>query len=133
MKMLTIHNLGAPKPDFCWGVEGELAIAMLLPCDRRDCGCDRIMVGLNSHRATTTVMVRDVDLTIPDFVTACVGFLADSGWTKLMGDDLAEEAKWLMASSASVAEQFPAGTVLRPRFDRSADEWVYTEVVGESR
>lgn len=132
MKMLTIHNLGAPEPDFCWGVEGELAITMMAPCDRKGCGCDRAHTGLNSHQGSTTVMVRDVDLNFGDMVKACLGFLTDAGWTKYM-DNPTLAAADIITFSASIAEGFPVGTVLRSQFDHTTEEWVYTEGVGETR
>lgn len=47
MKMLTIHNHQTSEPDFCWGVEGEIAIPTpgSLVCRRLDCGCDRSHCG----------------------------------------------------------------------------------------
>ncbi|MGH3266899.1 MAG: DUF7715 family protein, partial [Trebonia sp.] len=78
--MLTIHNYpAAVVGDFCWGVEGEVAIAVLPMCHKPDCGCDRAHVGLNSRKASTTVMVRELDLTIDDLVSACLGYL-ESTW-----------------------------------------------------
>jgi hypothetical protein len=73
MKALTIHNNHQTDWDFCWGVEGEIAVptpAGFL-CDRLDCGCDRSHGGLNSHKASTTLMVLDLDL--DDIVTTSCG------------------------------------------------------------
>ena len=85
MKVLTIHDTGRGQPDFCWGVEGEIAIPSVI-CDTPGCGCDRSHSGLNSHKASTTVMVREVDLNFDDLVTAAVGFLEAAGWAESADD-----------------------------------------------
>ena len=126
MKMLTIHNHQAGEPDFCWGVEGEIAIPPVV-CDRPDCGCDRSHAGLNSHKASTTLMVRDVDLDFDDLVTACAGYLDAAGWADAIGEEHTVEARArdMIADSAEVAAGHAAGTVQRTVFDRDRRQWRY--------
>ena len=127
MRVLTIHNHnnGAPG-DFCWGIEGEIAVPAPVVCDRRDCGCDRSHGGLNSHRAATTLMVRDLELDFDDLVAACTAFLEDAGWTDASAD-VAALAAGMITAGAEAAAPYPAGTVLRPPFDHDTQEWHYVE------
>lgn len=130
LKVLTAHNTNAPQPDFFWCVEGEVVIPELNSpalCRRPDCGCDRSHFGLNSHRGTTTVMVREVDLHYADVVMACRAFIANAGWEHAT-DDPDDLADCLASQTVECAADFPSGTVLRPRFNRAARTWVY-EVV----
>ena len=126
MKMLTIHNHRAGTPDFCWGIEGEIAIPTPIVCDRTDCGCDRSHGGLNSHRASTTLMVRDVDLDFDDIVTACVGYLEAAGWAQHI-DEVQATASDIVTHGAEIAAEHATGAVLRTVFDRDERVWRYTE------
>ncbi|WP_457008536.1 DUF7715 family protein [Geodermatophilus sp. SYSU D00965] len=45
------------------------------------CGCGRSFSGMNSHRATTTAVVREVDLSYEDLRLAVAGFFIDGGCT----------------------------------------------------
>ncbi|CAN5240084.1 hypothetical protein BH11ACT7_BH11ACT7_04420 [soil metagenome] len=84
MKALTIHHYAAGDPDdFCGGVEGEIAIPPTI-CDRRNCGFDRSHAGLDSQSASSTLIVRDVDLDLEDLVSAAVGF----GYPMAEGDNV---------------------------------------------
>ena len=53
MKILTIHDAHLDNPDFCCGIEGEIAVPPVI-CDSPSCGCDRSHSGPNSHKASTT-------------------------------------------------------------------------------
>jgi hypothetical protein len=75
MKVLTAtrEGQGNQDGDFCHGVEGELVFAdFVCATDRSDpdggcgCGCGRMFSGLNSLLATTTALVRDLELTYDD-------------------------------------------------------------------
>ena len=130
MKALTIHNHPASESDFCWGVEGEIAYPTppAFFCTQPNCGCDRSHSGLNSHQASTTVMVRDVDLDFDDLADACVGSIEAAGWATLFEFDAEALARQLVAAGAEIADQYTPGTILRPVFDHDRDEWRYTEV-----
>ncbi|MEB4208748.1 DUF7715 family protein [Mycobacterium sp. 94-17] len=125
MKTLTIHRPAAPEPaDLCWGVEGEIALPTQ-PCagTNPDCGCDRSLIGLNSHAASTTVRVTESELTFEDLVTAVAGYYENAwGATPHEAADLAAA---VVGEATDVATYHRAGTVLRPWFDDAAQEWRY--------
>lgn len=128
MKLLTIHHPTHPlDTDFCWAIEGELAVAFGMVCDNPDCGCDRALTGLNSAKPSTTVMIRDLDIAHAGAVHAAAGFLVDNGWAyNIDKARLLELAAELMCESAEVAAGYPIGTVLRAVYDRTDDCWDFT-------
>ncbi|BBZ38572.1 hypothetical protein MCNS_16350 [Mycobacterium conspicuum] len=118
--MLTIHHYpGADADDFAWGVEGELAVPATL--------CTRSHTGLNSHRGSTTLMVRDLDLSFDDLVSAYAGYL-EQAWAAS-----ARRAKRLarnvISNLLAVAANYQPGTVLRPTHDDNTGFWRYRPVV----
>jgi hypothetical protein len=142
MRMLTIHNHpAATADDFCWGIEGEVALpGTALPgtvCStpNPECGCDRSHGGINSHKASTTVMVRDLDLSMDDLVIACVGYIEAIGYAPLAGDaaDVEDWAVSLVLEAAGVAARHPVGTVLRMAFDRDREQWHYRRAKAAQR
>ncbi len=123
MKALTMHRPATPAADdFCFGVEGEIAVPMS-PCARADCGCDRAHIGLNSRAGSTTVMVRDVPLTLQEMVTACAGYF-ETAWG-VTPHVAADRAAATIGEAIDAASYHRVGTVLRPWYDQSADEWRY--------
>lgn len=124
MKLLTATTAGqGGRPsDFTWCTEGELVTPVAAICDRDmtegpdgGCGCGRSWAGLNSHRATTTAMVRDLEgFTLEDVTVAVRAYREQSGWLAHTEDpdrDVAEEA----AEIAETAAAYAAGTVLEIR------------------
>lgn len=132
MKILTIHQ---PNPsgeeDFFGAVEGEIAVSGIVCDNCSNCGCDRSHGGLNSHGASTQLMVREVDLTLEDVSTACVAFLEDAGWASLLNEpgELEEFARGMADEVTEAAAPFAVGTVLRPLYDREREEWRYSAAV----
>jgi hypothetical protein len=134
MKILTATAQGADRDDdFCYAIEGEIVMASVV-CDSPNCGCDRALGGLNSHRATTTVMVRDLDLTMGDLETATVGYLESAGWATMIAEHSGPEdgpdpvravAHELMQDTLEVAAEFGEGVILRMAYDRQDDSWVF--------
>jgi hypothetical protein len=70
MKILTAIRAtqGQRASDFNCCIEGEVVtfVGVLCDTDRREdpdggCGCGRAFAGLNSHKGTTTAVVRDID------------------------------------------------------------------------
>jgi hypothetical protein len=121
VKLLTATNLsqGYRDNDFDFCVEGEL-VHIDPPCakDRRDpdgpCGCGRSFGGLNSHYATTTAMIRDLDgFTEADYVEALRSSLDQQGWDS-------SQAVHEAAALYCLAQHWPAGTVLERRLDQIA-------------
>lgn len=86
MRLLTATRQGqGERPnDYCFVIEGELVLAQE-PCatDRQNpdggCGCGRAFVGLSSHRATTTTLVRELDFTPGDVSLAVSSYFAAGG------------------------------------------------------
>jgi hypothetical protein len=117
MKILvaTGRTQGWRRNDYHYCVEGEL-VWVQEPCarDRNDsdgpCGCGRGFAGAASHRATTTAMVLETDLTREDMVLAFKTSLGDGGWPVEWAGDVAEE-------NFAIAACWPAGTVVERRLD----------------
>ncbi|WP_222266653.1 DUF7715 family protein [Modestobacter marinus] len=86
MKLLTAtrETQGTWPGDFCHAIEGELVVlGWSCGCDDGeadgDCGCGRAFTGTNSLRATTSAMVRDLELTVPDVQLAVEAHLLAAG------------------------------------------------------
>jgi len=134
MKVLTATSSGATRADaFCHAVEGETVLPSSVS-DSRTCGCDRAFGGLNSHQATTTIMVRDLDLTVEDLVAAAFGYLESAGWADLLRSDVVPEepadpvaayALELLVPTLVLAAQLDPGVIIRVAYNRRADAWEY--------
>ncbi len=126
MKLLTATNAGQGlrANDFDWCVEGELVhIGMVCARDRDDpdggCGCGRSFAGLNSHRATTTAMVRDVPgFTEDDYVMAIRSSLEQQGCDPSFAEHEAALLRCLVGD-------WPVGVIV----ERRLDEIVVRQVV----
>lgn len=122
MKILTAtgRTQGQRASDYDWCIEGELVTCATVICDRDraegpdgGCGCGRAFSGLNSHKATTTAMVRDLDgYTFEDLLEAVRSCREQSGW-----NDGGELAKAEAVALAELAAEHPAGTILERRLD----------------
>ena len=122
MKLLTATALtqGQRENDYHWCVEGEL-VRFDVTCarDRYDpdggCGCGRGFAGMNSQRATTTALVRDLPLTERDVRLALAASLHAAGYHDDPDAiaDLAAEARELIF----LASSFEVGDVLERRLD----------------
>ena len=120
MKVLTatVTTQGYRGNDFDYCVEGELVhVGMVCAKDRSDpdggCGCGRAFAGLNSHRATTTAMIREVDFTRGDYVEALRSSLAQQGWDAAAAQDEAD-------SLLLLADALPVGVVIERRLSKIA-------------
>ncbi len=120
MKVLTatVTTQGYRGNDFDYCVEGELVhIGMVCAKDRSDpdggCGCGRAFAGLNSHRATTTAMIREIDFTRSDYLEALRSSLAQQGWDAATAQDEAD-------SLLLLADALPVGVVVERRLSRIA-------------
>src|SRR6185503_10034416 len=117
MKILVATNetQGQRSNDFCFCIEGELVtVGLVCAADEQDpdggCGCGRAFAGLNSHKATTTAMVKEIDLSEDDYVEALRSSLEQQGWPT---EDVAELAAWL----AQLVGGWPVGAVIERRGD----------------
>lgn len=118
LKLLTATNSsqGLRDNDFDWCVEGELVrIGMVCARDQDDpdggCGCGRSFAGLNSHRATTTAMVRDVPgFTGDDYVLAIRSSLEQQGCDPSFAEHEAALLRCLV-------RDWPVGVIVERRLD----------------
>jgi hypothetical protein len=124
MKVLvaTYETQGQRDNDFCYCVEGELVtVGLVCAADESNpdggCGCGRAFAGLNSHKATTTAKVKEVELTEEDYVEALHSSLEQQGWPT---EDVEELAKWL----AELVDTWPTGAIVERRLD---DVYIRTE------
>jgi hypothetical protein len=126
MKLLTAtrEGQGERAGDFCFAVEGELVLVGFVCATDRDnpeggCGCGRAFSGMSSLRATTTALVRDLDLSTDDLQFAVEAHHAAAGrGPEVLGED---ELRALVIDSVEDAVQFarwwPEGTVLGRSLD----------------
>lgn len=104
MKILVATGLtqGTHPSDYHYCIEGEL-VWIQEPCDRdlRDpdggCGCGRGFAGAASHRATTTAMVVESELTREELVLAYRTSLEDGGWPVAWAEDVTEDILQIVA------------------------------------
>lgn len=134
MKILTAtaSTQGQRGNDFHWCIEGELVhFGTVCAADRDDpdggCGCGRAFAGLNSHRATTTAMVRDLaGFTSGDYIEAIRSSLAQQGWDPGTAEEEAGELTELVSG-------WPAGAVAERRLYTVAVRTVLAPPGGERR
>ena len=126
MKLLTAtrERQGERDGDFCFAVEGELVVlGFVCDDDERNpdggCGCGRAFSGMSSLRATTTALVRDLDLSVDDVRIAVEGYYVAAG----MGPDVIGRGEFAELVTATVDEMvdiapsLPAGAVVGRRLD----------------
>ena len=118
MKLLTAtrERQGEQDGDFCHAIEGELVLLGLVCADDEKnpdggCGCGRAFSGMSSMRATTTALVRDLDVSFDDARLAVEGYYVSAG---LGPDVIGEEAfTELVAETligmAEIADAVPVG------------------------
>ncbi|HEU4337201.1 MAG TPA: hypothetical protein VFR45_07820 [Nocardioides sp.] len=125
----THHTNGDVPGDYDHCIDGEL-VYMQDPCasDRRDpdgpCGCGRGFAGTNSHRATSTALVVDSELTPADVDEAIRSSLETGGWLD-PAHCTPQAARAIVRGAvddmSAVARHFFAGTVVRRRINRYYD------------
>ena len=119
MRILVATGLtqGVKHNDYHHCIEGEL-VWIQDPCakDKNDpdgpCGCGRGFAGAASHRATTTAMVVESDMTRAQMVIAFQTSLTDGGWPVEWAEAATDE-------NLEIAVWAPAGTVIERRLDGS--------------
>lgn len=112
MKILvaTGYTQGTSPKDYHYCIEGEL-VWIQEPCcrDRNDpdgpCGCRRGFAGAASHRATTTAMVVESEMSRDDVVLAFGTSLPDGGWPIEWAEEVADD-------NLSIAAQLPVGAII---------------------
>jgi hypothetical protein len=126
MKLLTATRQGqGERPgDFFFAVDGELVVvADACATDQADpdggCGCGRAFSGVSSLRATTTALVRELDISYDDLQQAVESHFVAAGYSPdLLG---AEDFADLVDTTAQEAVKFgscwPVGTLVGRRVD----------------
>lgn len=117
MKILvaTGHTQGTHPGDYHFCIEREL-VWIQEPCvrDLRDpdgpCGCGRGFAGAASHRATTTAMVVESEMSRDDVVLAFQTSLDDGGWPVAWAEDVADE-------NLEIAARLPAGAIITRKLE----------------
>lgn len=112
MKFLvaTKQSQGQKKNDFFWAEEGE-PIIFGLECDHEEfdgaCGCKRSLSGVRTAKATTTMMVAEVNSHVVEKIAH--HYIKDWNIQPEKAHQLAVE---MLFKVHSIAEAFPLGTVL---------------------
>jgi len=125
MKLLTAtrERQGERDGDFCDAIEGELVLlGIVCATDEADpdggCGCGRAFSGMSSMRATTTAVVRDLDVSLDDVRLAVEGYYVSAG----TGPDVIGGAEFEEVVSATLEDlaeiaHVPVGAVVGRRLD----------------
>jgi len=125
MKLLTAtrERQGERDGDFCHAIEGELVLlGFVCATDEADpdggCGCGRAFSGMSSMRATTTAVVRDLDVSLDDVRLAVEGYYVSSG----LGPDVIGGAEFEEVVSATLKDlaeitHVPVGAVVGRRLE----------------
>jgi hypothetical protein len=125
MKLLTAtrERQGERDGDFCHAIEGELVLlGFVCATDEADpdggCGCGRAFSGMSSMRATTTAVVRDLDVSLDDVRLAVEGYYVSAG----TGPDVIGGAEFEEVVSATLEDlaeiaHVPVGAVVGRRLD----------------
>ena len=122
MKVLvaTSHTQGQRPDDFCHTLEGELVRLPVVVCDCPDCGCERAVEGLASHKATTTFTIAErADLDADGYRSLLAEHLVDGGW--VVGTPGTAEAAWVndfVDQHLLVTARCTIGDVLEVRNDQ---------------
>ena len=126
MKLLTATRTGQGERDgdFCHAVEGELVLlGFVCATDRKNpdggCGCGRAFAGMSSQRATTTALVRELDLTYEDLRMAVEAHhtAAGLGPAVLGPADFADLVDETVEEAVHFARFWAVGTVVGRRLD----------------
>jgi hypothetical protein len=125
MKLLTAtrERQGEQDGDFCFAIEGELVLlGFVCATDEADpdggCGCGRAFSGMSSMRATTTAVVRDLDVSLDDVRLAVEGYHVSAG----IGPDVIGGVEFQEVVSATLEDlaevaRLPVGAVVGRRLD----------------
>jgi hypothetical protein len=126
MQLLTAtrEGQGERAGDFSFTVEGELVlVGFVCATDQADpdggCGCGRAFSGLSSRKATTTAVVRDLDLDEADVQSAVESYFMSTGLgpDTLGASDFADLVEETVFETLAFAQPWTPGTVLRRRLD----------------
>lgn len=123
MKVLvaTKETQGQRGNDFCHANEGEI-VNFHLECDGEtvdgECGCRRSMSGIETHKATTTIKVAEIDITREKFFEKIKQGLQKGGWLALMKENEANKfVKQDADELLKMADHFDVNSVIEKRGD----------------
>jgi hypothetical protein len=120
MKLLVATGIsqGARANDFNYVKDGELLIFAPQCNDSNadsSCGCRRSLLGIFSRRATTTFMVKEINLSVTDLKNILFNFHKE--FQDLPDEYLWEKAEKDLAILTQCTEPFIEGTILERRDD----------------
>jgi len=123
MKLLTITQETQKwrSNDFCFGEEGEIAVfAFECDSDRDDvdgsCGCRRALGGIKSLKGSTTMKVRNIEITSRQLKNKLKEYFVQAGYSKLLkSGQLIEMIGLYQKDLERLAAQFPEGAVVEKR------------------
>lgn len=119
MKLMVAAETPENEDDFVWTIAGELVHFPVSVCSCPDCGCERAMSGFVSHKATTCVLVRDIDIDAATYTDLLWDSLIEGGWVSEGSTDDREWA-WVWAEEhMSLAASLPLETTLHVRHDQT--------------
>jgi hypothetical protein len=123
MKVLVSVDKKGRDDDFCFVPDGEIVYEQAITCSSLEkalnyCGCGRSLSGTTTRKATTTMEVREVEMSDDDLFALAAEVGKFSGWGGryvLRGLDRMREE----------AERFPVGTLVRARVSPASGKFVY--------
>jgi hypothetical protein len=116
----TRRGQGARPTDFSSCEVGELLMPPAHACDEPvdgPCGCRRSLIGFRTHRATTTIEVVDLPLTMDELCGLVRASLAQGGWLGCIDDDEVAD-RWVSDVAWELVQagaRFAVGAVLERR------------------
>jgi len=120
---LTKETQGWRKNDFFRGEEGEIAnFAFECDSDRDNvdgnCGCRRSMGGIKSMRASTTMKVRDIDITSTELRRRIKEWFIQAEWGSFFTSrELDHAVNEYQKDLERLGRHFPEGAVVEKRGD----------------
>lgn len=118
MKVFVATEPNDGDREFSFTIPGELVHLPPVVCDCPDCGCERAMAGFVSHKATTSFVVRDLDLDRDTYFGLLFESLKVGGWvSEGSPDDSAWVRSWA-EEHIEMAAGLPAETPLQAEGDR---------------
>lgn len=126
MKVLVSVDRPTRADDFCFVPDGEIVYEQALTCSSFDramqCGCGRSLAGTTTHKATSMMEVREVDMSDDDLMALALKCGKETGWG-------ARVVLYGLDAMRTAAKKFPVGTQVTARIQALApDTFVYEEV-----
>ncbi|MGH8775475.1 MAG: DUF7715 family protein [Jiangellaceae bacterium] len=116
----TAMTQGHRPTDFTCCRPGEIVMPPLHACDEPvdgPCGCRRSLVGIDTHRPTTTFEVADLSLTLDDLAARVWTSLDSAGWIRCV-DDAEVADRWVHDIAWELVQagaRFAVGGILERR------------------